>query len=159
MTLLIAAFALLISEDNPPTVGNPMDNPKAEANHAWRGRAQLKALEVLGEQKSDRIVFIRGQEELNKFWGNVTQFGDDAKAPKVDFSKELVAVIKNQRYLNPMRFVKREENESQKSVTIVVRETRSARPFRGSFYFVAVTVSRSTKLISDGVTSVETGLD
>jgi hypothetical protein len=153
MALFFAALALASSQVNEQAT----EKPKMDAKQSWPGLAKLDALASLGEQQSDRFVIINSQAELDKFWANVVQPAhpdDDSLKPTADFSNQRIAVIKNQRHFNPIRFVRREDDASKKTVSVVVRETRSARPLRGSFYFVAIVIPKSTKSLTDGVVSM-----
>ena len=69
----------------------------------WNGSLPVKSLELLPEeQRKSPIAYFGDNKSFTAFWESFTPFDKKAPAPQVDFSKNVVVVMKNLRHPEPI---------------------------------------------------------
>ncbi len=65
----------------------------------WNGTLLVNSLEFLPEdQRQSPVAYLGDNKSFTAFWKSFTPFDEKAPAPQVDFSKNVVVVVKNVRH-------------------------------------------------------------
>ena len=84
----------------------------------WNGSLPVKILELLPEeQRKSPVAYLGDNKSFTAFWKSFTPFDKKASAPQVDFSKNIVVVMKNHRHPEPIVGVKARLDKSALRVT------------------------------------------
>ena len=117
---------------------------------SWNGLYPVAALELLPEElHKNRMGFIRDKDNWAAVW---KAFRPEQRLPRIDFKNEVIVFVKNVRFLN--RIAVRSASVEAGTLTIHVRETRTARPISEHVYCAIVVVDRQgiKQLTVNGVT-------
>lgn len=84
----------------------------------WNGSLPVKSLQLLpDEQRKSPIAYFGDNKSFTAFWESFTPFDKKVPAPQVDFSKNVVVVMKNLRHPEPIVGVKARLEEGSLRVT------------------------------------------
>ncbi len=84
----------------------------------WNGSLPVKSLEHLPEeQRKSPIAYLGDNKSFTAFWKSFTPFDKKALAPQVDFSKNVVVVMKNVRHKEQIIGLKARLDEGTLRVT------------------------------------------
>jgi hypothetical protein len=84
----------------------------------WNGTLPVKSLKFLPEdQRQSPVAYLGDNKAFTAFWESFTPFDKKAPAPQVDFSKNVVVVMKNIRHMEQIIGLKARLDEGTLRVT------------------------------------------
>lgn len=125
---------------------------KIDPMYRWAGRLPTVCAELLPSEFRDRrLVCIRDVKAWTRVW---QRWQGETTQPRINFSKQVVVIVRNVRYLNRIRYLNASVDDAV--LTIKTMETRTARPIQNEFYgLILVFDAREFHSITDESEHVE----
>ena len=125
---------------------------KIDPVYRWAGRLPAVCADLLPTESRDRrLVCIRDVKAWTRVW---QRWQGETTQPRINFSQQVVVIVRNVRYLNRIRF--RGATVTNAVLNVETLETRTARPLRDQFYgLILVFDARQISAVSDGEDTIE----
>jgi hypothetical protein len=106
-----------------------------KVGRAWKGSLPVKALELFPEeQRQSPIAYLGDNKSFTDFWKSFKAFGEKGAVPNVDFSRNVIVVMKSVRHAEPIVEIKARLDKDALRVTAKKNFEFEGRRVKGQFY-------------------------